>query len=168
MKENFRADHAFSVVPLAGHHARDILGWRYLPPYDFYDPPSEGPQEYFVRQFLRPELRFHAVLDDSGRLVGFCSFGLDGQVPGGCYTDDALDIGLGLRPELTGCGFGFRFVRSIVDHGIMLLSPERLRMTVATFNERAIHLYGKFGFVYESSFVDPDQSMKYDILVREL
>ena len=168
MKQDLHINKNYSVVPLAEHHARDILAWRYDPPYDFYDPPAEGPMEHFVRQFLKPELRFHAVLDDAGRFVGFCSYGIDGQVPGGDYNDDALDIGLGLRPELTGSGYGYTFVDAIVSHGIALLSPAQLRMTVASFNQRAVHLYGKFGFLLESTFVDPSQQIDYDILVKSL
>ena len=74
--------------------------WRYAAPYDCYDMTSADPA------FLAdPGNGFFALVDDTG-LIGFRSFGPDGQVPGGEYDDSALDTGGGLWPELTGQGKG--------------------------------------------------------------
>ena len=57
--------------------------------------------------FLAPKNGYLAVRDSEGALVGFCCFGFEGQVPGGDYSVDALDVGIGMRPELTGQGLGY-------------------------------------------------------------
>jgi len=156
----------YHLTPLREEHAFDILGWRYPQPYDFYDPPSDRPAEEYVREFVRPEYQFHAVLDNKDKFSGFCSFGIDGQVPGGNYREEALDIGLGMKPELTGNGRGYQFFRSIIQHAQMTFEFEIYRLTVANFNERALNLYKHFGFVHEDEFTDTALSVPYTILVR--
>ncbi|MBT4162471.1 MAG: GNAT family N-acetyltransferase [Gammaproteobacteria bacterium] len=147
--------------------ARDILRWRYTTPYDFYDPPDDDRQDYYVSQFLKPELMFHAIVDAEDRFVGYCSYGLDGQVPGGDYSEDALDIGLGMRPEFTGQGRGAAFFNIILDHGIKILVPDKVRLTVASFNRRAMRLYENFGFIEVDEFSDALFEVPYTVLTRD-
>jgi ribosomal-protein-alanine N-acetyltransferase len=88
------------VAPLTPEHAIDLCTWRYPPPYDCYDLTDAQPDA-----LLAHETGMHALLDGD-RLVGFRSFGPDGQVPGWEYDESALDTGGGLRPELVGQGLG--------------------------------------------------------------
>jgi RimJ/RimL family protein N-acetyltransferase len=155
------------LIRLTRDHALAILDWRYPHPYDFYDPPEDGPREQFIVEFLKPTLNFHAVLDTDDTFLGFCSFGLDGQVPGGDYADDALDIGLGMRPELTGQGHGARFVQSILSYAKASIAPNCFRMTVANFNHRAMRLYKQLGFQELAGFDDIRFGLPYTILIRE-
>lgn len=63
---------------------------------------------------LDPERRqsYYAALSKD-ELVGFFSFGAEAQVPGGDYDNaKALDIGLGMRPDLTGKSLGLGFVEA--------------------------------------------------------
>ncbi|MBT5601022.1 MAG: GNAT family N-acetyltransferase [Gammaproteobacteria bacterium] len=141
-----------------------MLDWRYQPPFDFYNPPQEN--LYHLRtQLLDPFWRFHAVLDEQGALSGYCSFGEDGQVAGGDYTLNALDIGLGLRPDLTGKGYGACFLTEIMDHARDIFEFDTFRLTVAAFNHRAISLYGRLGFEIASTFTDTAQ-VDYLILTK--
>ncbi|MCY7399402.1 MAG: hypothetical protein LH477_00300 [Nocardioides sp.] len=64
-------------------------------------------------ELLDPEVGYHAVMAED-RLIGFRSFGPDGQVPGWEYDDSALDTGGGLRPELTGQSLG----RAVISAGL--------------------------------------------------
>ncbi len=160
-------DDNYQVKPLEECHARDILKWKYRAPYDFYNPPDDDRAEEYVQLFLKPELHFHAVLDSEDNFIGFCSYGIDGQVPGGNYSDDALDIGLGMKPELTGQGRGAAFFDAVLDYALTTINPERLRLTVANFNRRAITLYEKFGFVADDEFADSHFNVPYTILVLE-
>ena len=73
--------------------------WTYEAPYNAYNI-TESPDEA-VEYFLRPDVRCHALVE-TGKLVGFVTFGSDAHVPGGDYAREALDIGLGIDPELTG------------------------------------------------------------------
>lgn len=145
--------------------ARAILGWRYPEPYDFYNPPDDGRDDEYVQAFLDPYLCFHAIRDHNGMFVGFCSYGLDGQVPGGDYAQDALDIGLGMRPGLTGQGHGRAFFEAILKHARLVFAPERFRLTVARFNTRAMRLYEGFGFTEQSRF--EQHLVTYCVLMRE-
>jgi ribosomal-protein-alanine N-acetyltransferase len=127
-----------------------ILDWRYAPPYDLYNP-SGSDQE----ALLAPENRFHAVREPSGRLVGYCCFGLEARVTGGEYPQDGartLDVGVGLHPELIGQGFGEHFVSSILAFANSRYQPERFRVTVAAFNQRSLKTFQKLGFVQVHMF----------------
>ena len=84
---------AIRIAPLTREHAEDLATWRYDPPYAVYDLAGADPDE-----LLDPALGFRAVLVGE-RLIGFRSFGPDGQVPGWDYDDTALDTGGGIRPS---------------------------------------------------------------------
>ncbi|MCB1645702.1 MAG: GNAT family N-acetyltransferase [Pseudomonadales bacterium] len=159
----------YRLEPLTAAQARDILGWQYPEPYDFYNPPPLlRPDEDYIREFLNPEYQFHAVLSEQADFVGFCSFGLDGQVPGGTYDDSALDIGLGMRPELTGQGRGASFFHAIMNYATERFEASALRLTVACFNTRAIRLYEQFGFRTERTFQEPASWVDFQIMRRDL
>lgn len=158
-----------SITPLQEDHARQILEWEYDPPYDFYNPPKSAiDPEVYVKEFLNRDLHFHAVMGSENRLIGFCSFGRDGQVPGGTYTDDALDIGLGMKPSFTGQGLGPTFFEAIVNHARIFFNPSAIRLTVADFNERAMTLYKRFGFKETDCFRNIRTDIGYKILKRDL
>lgn len=159
-------EQTLSVVRMRACDVPDILSWRYKPPYDFYDPPSHPDVAVYTREFLKPELAFHVVLADEGELIGFCSYGIDGQVPGGDYSADALDVGLGMRPELTGLGRGRAFFGAVLEHAITEWSPERIRLTVASFNHRARRLYGQFGFCFHGEFTERETDVHHVVLVN--
>ena len=137
---------ALRFDPMTEADARAILAWRYDGPYAVYNcPPNEV--EDAVRAWLDPANGCYAVRETSGDLVGYCCFGPDARVPGGDYADDsALDVGLGLRPELTGKGLGLSFVQAVVAFAVEHLHRSYLRLTVAAFNQRAIRVYERAGF----------------------
>jgi ribosomal-protein-alanine N-acetyltransferase len=136
--------------PMDEASAREICTWCYEPPYDFYNPNSAT--EACVRHLLDPSGTYYAITDGDGTLVGYCCFGADAQVPGGTYDEPALDIGLGMRPALTGQGHGDNFFAAIVDFALLALAPRRLRVTVAAFNRRAMRVYERAGFRPVESF----------------
>ncbi len=105
-----------------------MQGWRYEPPYDFYDgddEPVKNPERYFEAR------------DEDGTLVGFFYFE---------QRADALEYGLGLRPDLTGLGLGLEFVQAGLEFAQRRFAPERIVLNVAAFNDRARIVYEQAGF----------------------
>ena len=117
--------------------AREISGWRYVSPHDFYVPAADPADLAELLDPVRRESVYFAVLDDENHLVGFFQFEREGE---------AADIGLGLRPNLTGKGLGAEFILSGLAFARERFSPERFTPSVATFNGRAISAYERAGF----------------------
>ena len=116
-----------TIRPASAETLAEIGSWRYDPPYDFYNG-DEDP-------VLNPE-RFYEA-SEGGSLVGFLYFEEKGE---------ALEIGLGLRPELAGRGLGSEFFQAGVEFGRGRFRPRRMILNVAAFNERAIKVYERAGF----------------------
>ncbi|SDN19061.1 ribosomal-protein-alanine N-acetyltransferase [Actinomyces ruminicola] len=113
-------------------------GWKYPPPYDFYDLTAD-PDDY--DEFVTPERWPDAFVQvrSGGELVGFLS-----AEP--VVGESAVEIGLGMRPDLTGGGLGVSFVRSNLAWVERNLPGREIRLSVACFNERAIAVYRRCGF----------------------
>jgi len=145
---------------MTADHAADIVTWRYPAPYDCYDMTSADPA------FLTdPASGFFALVDDRG-LIGFRSFGADGQVPGGPYDDSALDTGGGLRPALTGQGLGRAAIGTGLEFGRERFAPAAFRVTIATFNVRAQRVVTARGFRNVGQFAATTTGASYEVLVR--
>jgi len=141
-------------------YAAEIVTWRYPPPYDCYD--MNGADPGFLAS---PDSGFFALTDGTG-LIGFRSFGPDGQVPGGVYDDSALDTGGGLRPDLTGRGRGREAIQTGLDFGQREFAPAAFRVTVATFNIRAQRVVTALGFRNIGSFRASTDGRSYEMLIR--
>jgi ribosomal-protein-alanine N-acetyltransferase len=117
--------------------AEEIAGWHYPGEYAFYDADfiPEG-----MGELLDPAQRgdeYHAARNAGGELEGFA------QVTPA--PDGSTEIGLGLRPDLTGRGLG----RAFTDAVIGLARGQgagRITLAVAAFNARAICVYERCGF----------------------
>ena len=59
---------------------------------------------------------------------------------------DTVEIGLGLRPDLTGQGLGLQFFLEGVAFARDRFPGRRVTLNVAAFNERAITVYERAGF----------------------
>jgi [ribosomal protein S18]-alanine N-acetyltransferase len=148
------------IVPMTPSLAAEIVTWRYPSPYDCYDMTDAD-----HRFLASPESGFFALTDETG-LIGYRSFGADGQVPGGTYDDSALDTGGGLRPDLTGKGKGREAIGTGLDFGRHRFRPRAFRVTVATFNVRAQRVITALGFVRADSFLATTDGRSYGIWIR--
>lgn len=158
----------FAFRPLTRAFVAESLSWRYEPPYDIYNvyvTPSQAAAA--VATYFTGESEFRQIELD-GVPIALVSFGLDGQVNGGDYSDDALDIGLGVAPEMTSKGFGTEIVQAIVDYAVRGMSPRALRVTIAAFNTRAQRVWQKNGFREVSRFVASGSGMKFIVYMREV
>ena len=110
--------------------ASEILSWRYDPPYDFYN--NEHDAEA-IKELL--ENNYSVVVNDNEELIGFYCAGSSAQVPAGAkvgaYTEDIIDIGLGMAPILTGKGNGFTFFSFVLESLYKTYGNVPVRLTVA-------------------------------------
>ena len=151
---------AMHVAPLTREHALDLCTWRYDAPYDCYDMTGADPA-----WLLQPESGFHAVLAGE-RLVGFRSYGSDGRVPGWDYDDEALDTGGGLHPGLVGQGLGRHAIAAGLAFGRARFAPRAFRVTVASFNLRALRTVEGLGFERVGRFDAATDGRSFEVLVR--
>ena len=152
----------YTFTPIERGDAEAIATWRYEGPYALYDGDPEG-----IETLLSPDNRVHAVRDEGGELIGFCSFGEDGRVAGFAYADDALDIGAGMRPDLVGRGIGAGFLRAVLEFADARYSPLALRVTIAGFNRRAQRLCLALGFHESARFVREGSEDEFVVFRRQ-
>ena len=117
-------------------YGREVATWHYEPPYDFYDLASDPHDAAEMRDPARAG-HYRAVLGDGEGLDAFWYFD---------WPDGAVEVGIGLRPDLTGRGLGESFFRAQLDYAAEAWSPATFRLFVASWNERAIRLYERLGF----------------------
>jgi RimJ/RimL family protein N-acetyltransferase len=149
------------IVPMTLAFGADIATWEYPEPYERYSMVGVDPEF-----FIDPDNGYTAVVDDEGALIGYRSFGADGQVPGYAYDDSALDTGGGLRPALTGQGFGRQAIATGLAYGQERFGPPAFRVTVASFNARAKRVATSLGFVHVARFDATTDGKPYDLFVR--
>ncbi|WP_404451527.1 GNAT family N-acetyltransferase [Virgibacillus necropolis] len=131
--------------------AVDALQWRYEKPYDLYNNElnSEAIDEMLDNSYF-------GIVNEENELIGYYCTGISARVPAGnkinAYDEERIDIGVGLKPNLTGKGFGSTFFSFILEDIVRTHPNIPMRLTVATFNKRAIRLYEKFGFVEQKKF----------------
>jgi [ribosomal protein S18]-alanine N-acetyltransferase len=146
---------SFHFVQLSQEEAEEIAEWRYPEPYSFYDWTAD-PDD--LRELLDPALRgeaYWAVRDDSAELVGYFSLKPKGE---------DVEIGLGLRPDLTGRGLGADFLAAGLDFARQRFAPQRFTLAVATFNERAITVYERAGFTRKRIYLHSTNGGEWEFL----
>lgn len=97
-----RAVHAeirmkFTFRPMNKKYANAIAAWHYEGIYAFYDMKRDIDD---LEELLNPQCwdhRYYAVTDGQGDLIGFFCFDRE---------EETVVIGLGLKPDLTGKGWG--------------------------------------------------------------
>lgn len=140
-----------SVQEMTKEFAEESLQWTYKPPYDFYN--VELSEETLAE---RLDGSYRSVLNESGALIGFFCTGESAKVPAGekdgVYDEAAVDMGLGMHPSLTGQGNGNLFGKTVLAQIEAEHEGKPVRLSVATFNKRAIRLYENMGFVKRASF----------------
>jgi len=150
--------------PMDEANARSITHWRYDSPYDIY---NLGDTDEAIQYAIDPQNAFHSMTDEADDLIGFCSFGSDGQVPGGDYSAEALDIGMGIRPDLTGQGRGSDCVAAVLDFARCEFKATHLRVTIAAFNQRAMRVWEQNGFQRVQTFRKEGSDREFIILTRD-
>ncbi|RWZ60180.1 GNAT family N-acetyltransferase [Halobacillus fulvus] len=126
-------------------HADEILRWSYEPPYDMYNQTVDYDSKM---ELLNGS--YTPVLTEHNTLFGYYCTGNSAKVPTESedmlYPNGFIDKGLGMNPLYTGRGHGVEFCAFILSEIKKVEQDLPLRLTVATFNTRAIRVYEKLGF----------------------
>ena len=136
----------FRIVPMTERDGETICTWRYPPPCDVYRwPPWERMAAAGI-EFGDPDIRarqYASVLDDEGSLVGYVQF---------FPLAGVVRLGLGLRPDCCGRGWGAAFARAAAQEAARRAPDAEIDLEVETWNERAIRAYRKAGFEIEDRY----------------
>ncbi|WP_152654978.1 GNAT family N-acetyltransferase [Oceanobacillus sp. CFH 90083] len=139
------------IARMTQKYAVEALCWKYEKPYDFY---NNVLTTSAIVELLGGG--YYAIVDSSCKLIGFFCTGRSAKIPAGdrnaVYIEDCVDLGLGMHPSLTGKGKGDLFLKRILHFIEEEHKGKPIRLTVASFNKRAIRLYKKNGFTKEHQF----------------
>jgi ribosomal-protein-alanine N-acetyltransferase len=153
------------IQPMRKNEAIDVARWKYKPPYSLYN--MNGDNET-IEELL--DGSYFSVSNEQSELIGYFCFGPNAEVPGGhklsLYKDKmALDIGLGMHPDLTGRGLGLGFLNAGLVFARGKYGVDRFRLSVATFNQRAIAVYEKAGFKPVQTFMSRTKNDEIEFLL---
>ncbi|MEN1935354.1 GNAT family protein [Paenibacillus sp. 102] len=129
--------------------------WHYEDRYAFYD--MEADQKDLA-EFLDPTIRGETIfaVSENNQLIGFFSF---------TRVDiHTVDIGLGMKPKLTGDRLGLAFIKAGLAFCEKKYQPKYITLSVATFNERAIKVYKKAGFEAVGTFIQATNGSCFEFL----
>lgn len=132
--------------------------WHYKGVYSFYNM-VEDPEDFeeIISSSLRGNRYFQVVNDDE--LIGyFCVEQLPAK---------KVEIGLGLKPDLTGKGLGLSFLEMIESFILKQQKYQTLVLSVVSFNERAIKVYLKAGYVRVGSEIAASNNSEYEFIMLE-
>src|SRR6266436_7742535 len=103
----------FTFRPLNWSDVESITTWHYDAPYTQYDGErfASSLRMFLRRRWLYTRLGYgyYGVDNAHGDLIGFFTFNR--------LSRKTVNIGLGLRPELTGQGYGLAFVQAGIEFG---------------------------------------------------
>jgi len=130
----------YELRPLTAEQGEAMAGWSYPGPWAVYE----------VSAAIDPAQGFWAVVDGTGdgtaAVVGYACFGVEARVPGLEERPGVLDVGVGMRPDLTGQGLGREFATAVLDHGGTVSGAAVLRAVVQDWNARSRRLLTGLGF----------------------
>lgn len=149
MKTNIQLMTQEAAMMIADH-------WKYKEPYSFYDATADV-EDY--QELIDPQQRGNHYYEwwKEDELVGYFVL----------LTDDSntVEIGLGLRPDLTGKGLGQTFISEILNYAMLKFpNTSKVELSVAAFNQRAIKAYLTAGFKETHHFLQHTNGGTYDFI----
>ncbi|MDQ6819326.1 MAG: GNAT family N-acetyltransferase [Actinomycetota bacterium] len=128
--------------------------------YAFYNFANDAEDAAELLDADRREGRYLSAVVPGDRIVGFYEL----KPPDG----GSVELGLGLRPDLTGRGLGREFVRrgcalAYERHGAVPLT-----LRVAEFNLRALRVYPRVGFVQTGLEIAPSNGTLVEFVQLQL
>ena len=154
---------SFEFEPISASDAEAVCRWRYADELAQYDIPSEELHESV--EYMTDRTNGYFAVRRGDELIGFCSVGADGRVPGGVYDDSAVDVGAGMRPDLVGKHRGSDFLREVITFVDTVADGKPLRASIASWNKRALAAAHAAGFEPCETFVSTS-GIEFTILLR--
>ena len=138
-----------------------VAAWRYPGPYAYYNFDLASLATILLMQSLFGAISdptYFTVVDEHERIIGVFSYIW--------HARGTLEVGLALRPDLTGQrrGIGLAFVLAGLDFARKRFHPQRFYLTVATFNARARAVYERAGFVRVGATTDRRRGQHVEML----
>ena len=158
-------DFHLTYRPSDEESVREFLQWTYDHPFEIYNYEPEHFEEDLVYH-LDPSNNIYSIYRND-ELIGYCSFGQDARVSGGAYSEQALDIGLMIKPELTGQRMGSDFVKDVIQFAAREFQAQKLRVTILETNLRAQRVWEKNSFLKTGSFHRESDQLPFVILTRD-
>lgn len=152
----------FFILPMTESDAADVCGWRYDPPYDGYnwDPWAEllTQGRELADPYVRNEQYRSVWLKQD--LIGFIQrFPLASDGSAG-----VIRLGLGLRPDHCGQGYGPAIARAAVQEALQHFPGWDVDLEVWEDNTRAVKAYKRAGFIVEDRYELPAKGGRRPVL----
>lgn len=141
--------------------AKSICGWRYESPYDIYNYPNWETiiqQKWGMADETKRKTEFYTIKNDNG-LLGFFRL---------VKYDSFVMLGLGIKPEMCGCGLGEQVMSCIKKVFSERYPNDLLCLEVRSFNMRAIKCYGKAGFIIKDKYFKKTPKDSAEFVLMEL
>ena len=137
----------YTIGTMTHEYAAEISQWVYENEYSIYSFKQDAAA---MDELLNGD--YFVCTDQNGRVIGYFCKNESARIPTGdgySYSNDKLDIGLGIIPALCGKGMGYEFLLCGIEYMTRQTPHVPLRLTVACFNAPAISLYKRAGFAVE-------------------
>ncbi|MDN6640689.1 MAG: GNAT family N-acetyltransferase [Tetragenococcus sp.] len=132
--------------------------WKYPEPYDFYNMTADKEDYDEIVDPLARGDKFFSITKGQELIGFFCIF------PKEPATGE-IELGLGMKPELTGKGLGEVFVELIVEYLQANYLDQVIWLSVADFNQRALKVYKQVGFNYVTDKLQKTNGGEYNFIV---
>ncbi|MFC1927556.1 GNAT family N-acetyltransferase [Chloroflexota bacterium] len=135
-------------TPMNQKYANDIVSnWHYDDVYSLYDMTADEDDLRIFMETKNWQNTIRAVLNEN----------------------DEFWLSLGLRPDLTGQGLGEEFVSECIRYAISQykLIKHTIKLAVALFNQRAIKVYQRAGFLETNKTVRDTHIGQVDFVEME-
>jgi len=129
--------------------------WKYDGIYSFYD---ETNDEDDLIELIDPNKRgnnFYSCYFDN-ELIGHYSIEI--------AKGNIGELGLGLKPCFTGKGIGLNYINAVMNHIFIRSGIKNISLIVAKFNNRAITVYKRAGFIVNKEFIQKTNGGEFEFL----
>lgn len=145
--------------------AAALATWRYPPPWERYSHDPADPALFLVGG-PRGEGYYPAV-DPEGDVIAFCVLGAEARIPGQQPVAGTVDLGMGVRPDLTSTGLGTVLLEQALALAATIPGHRRTRVVVAADNRRSLALCHTAGFQDVGHLVGPGGRTFCELVIDE-